>query len=320
MNTHYQTLLTGAGFSHNFGLYLASQMWEHIFNRPEIHQSQPLKFIFERIFNYEQIIEVVSRDHPDELKGLFSGLNGVYGDMDSILKKSLDGQVPSGINMYTLRDWLKSFVGEGKSAGHIFTLNHDLFIERFSNPDFRPHILGVPTEAQCESVRKTSQIVPTRLDKLTNIDKSSNCNLVKLHGSCNWFDEKFQLTMIVGGGKRKSIEQSEALTFYKNEFQRVLRETRLLWIAGYGFSDEHVNECISEAIQSNDLKLAIIHPFRPNDFFKLLDEHAGTHAAMIKRSMRGYFPHTLGGIFQVDDNNTMPHVEMRRISREFYKP
>lgn len=317
MKTLRQALFTGAGFSHNFGLYLASQMWEHIFNRPEIHRSQPLKFIFERCFNYEEIIEIVSRDHPAELTELFAGMNGVYGDMDSILRKNLNGLVAPEIHLFGLGQWLKSFSGSGDTRGYIFTLNHDLFFERFSNMHLRPNIPGVPLQAQCETVYKTDGIVPIRIDGPVQDNSSSNCDLIKLHGSCNWVDDKYSLTMIVGGGKRKSIEQSTLLSRYRDEFRRVLSEIRLLWIIGYGFSDEHVNECIAQAVQEHDLKLGIIQPSRPADFYKLLEQHAGIHAEFIKRGIRGYFPHTLSGIFQLNDNNSMPAIEMDRISQEY---
>lgn len=36
-------LLTGAGFTHNYGAYLATQMWGAIFKQPEIRNEEQLR-------------------------------------------------------------------------------------------------------------------------------------------------------------------------------------------------------------------------------------------------------------------------------------
>jgi len=48
-------LLTGAGFTKNFGGFLAIEMWSKVFNHPEIQSSEKLKSLIQNNFNYENI-------------------------------------------------------------------------------------------------------------------------------------------------------------------------------------------------------------------------------------------------------------------------
>lgn len=58
-------LLTGAGFSANFGGYLAEEMWSIIFNHPEVQKHSAVReFMLSPIgkYDYESIYHIVVRE------------------------------------------------------------------------------------------------------------------------------------------------------------------------------------------------------------------------------------------------------------------
>ena len=55
LNYKKHILLTGAGFTHNFGTPLASGMWAEIFNQTKIQSSQELRKRLLKDFDYESI-------------------------------------------------------------------------------------------------------------------------------------------------------------------------------------------------------------------------------------------------------------------------
>ena len=48
-------ILTGAGFTHNFGGYLACKMWEVIFGHPEVQKRHPVKDALLKNTNFESV-------------------------------------------------------------------------------------------------------------------------------------------------------------------------------------------------------------------------------------------------------------------------
>jgi len=64
----------------------------------------------------------------------------------------------------------------------------------------------------------------------------------KLHGSSNWvLPDRSDLMLIIGGNKATSIDSSPLLSWYRQEFRRMLDGARVV-IIGYSFQDGHINE------------------------------------------------------------------------------
>ncbi len=62
-----QILLTGAGFTKNFGGFLASEMWAQIFNSYHIKPHKKLGEILRRDFDYESVCSLSKwGNFPDE--------------------------------------------------------------------------------------------------------------------------------------------------------------------------------------------------------------------------------------------------------------
>lgn len=55
IETNRQILLTGAGFTKNFGGFLASEMWAQIFNSHHIRPHKELGKILRHDFDYESV-------------------------------------------------------------------------------------------------------------------------------------------------------------------------------------------------------------------------------------------------------------------------
>ena len=85
---------------------------------------------------------------------------------------------------------------------------------------------------------------------------------VKLHGSVNWVESSAgQRLLIMGGQKPVSIARYPILTWYHEEFRRMLlRPSARLMVIGYSFSDVHVNDAIADGLKVG-LKLFLVDPF-----------------------------------------------------------
>lgn len=91
---------------------------------------------------------------------------------------------------------------------------------------------------------------------------------VKLHGSYGWKAHDGSDVMVIGGGKQGRIEKEPLLKWYLSLFEESLNEgEKNLVVVGYGFDDEHINNILAEAIRDSKLKIFIICPLQPEDFY-----------------------------------------------------
>lgn len=302
---HPCVLLTGAGFTHNFGGYLASQFWEHIFNLPITYKNSSLQQILKaKSFNYdfEKIYSVLREKGGERFSLYMCALEQVYTEIDNLIQGSLN-QHETEISLHDLRRWLGRFGGKKNQSGFIFTLNQDLFFERHGGrtSDLVPGFPCAPTGSDCSSVQKKEKIQKLKLDKNITFEQVvaalSHLNIIKLHGSCNWISSIDDSgAMALGLGKRSSIEEEPLFSIYLELFEKVLLSgsIRQLWIVGYGYSDPHINSLISSAAEEG-VALMSIHPYRPDKFFKMLREKP--EGVNIARGICGHYPNTLKGPF-----------------------
>lgn len=85
---------------------------------------------------------------------------------------------------------------------------------------------------------------------------------LKLHGSSNWRDSDGGELLVIGHHKSETIRSTAVLGWYFKKFREDLSgpDTRL-FVIGYGFRDEHINEPIIDAVQHRGLKFFVIDPF-----------------------------------------------------------
>jgi len=211
-------------------------------------------------------------------------------------------------------------IGNKKRHGFFFTLNQDIFIERYvmsSSPSgplpanhlvcpgvkcnySRFHNKGGTKElesADLVKVLKDKELEKAKMD----FRKSPDClHYIKLHGSYDWRDEKNQTKMIIGTNKPGQIEKEPLLSWYFQLFKEVLiLGNRRLLIIGYGFGDPHINDVIIDAIKRHNLKIYVMSPDDPKNFRRRMDDIDWN----IYRATSGYYQCTLKELFPIVGNS-----------------
>lgn len=178
---------------------------------------------------------------------------------------------------------------------NVFTTNNDLFnetaldalnihfINGFSgglNKYFNPALFNYTF----------SKRMDTSIDKFEPVENM--VNLYKIHGSVNWieddtkentffkikeistpkFDDHNVLVYPTPTKQNKSLGSPYVEMF--REFQKKLMEPlSVLFVIGYSFSDEHVNNVIYQALATNStMNLVIINDITDKDLFKVEDD------------------------------------------------
>ena len=324
-NINNTILLTGAGFTCNFGGFLAKEMWALIFNHSEVGKYPQLKELLKDDFDYESIYYGViegNEFNEDEKKALTDAVFSAYKKLDDKIRKyrSLGKKQPVSIN--NVSKFIERFsgypayTGRNNTKGFFFTLNQDLFIERYySSPNFKPITLGVsqPTISQDEEYdEKTHSVtLPLAADiERTNPLSSSKFFYVKLHASWNWYSSNGMRKMVIGRNKINQINTEPTLMRYLDIFKEVLLNKNVrFFVIGYGFADEHINKVIADSIEQNSLKLYILNPTDPENFkCDLCKKPLGQ---MIFSGLIGYYPYNLSTVFSGDDRDTTEYELIR---------
>lgn len=296
MRAAKNVLLTGAGFTKDFGGYLGDEMWAAILSQKEISRHPKLRQKLLSQLNYEQAYHEVleSKSYSSDEKLAFRvAVETTYQRMHQMV-------MAVGTHSFfhrakpLLRGIVLRFAGIGEERGFIFTLNQDLFLEgHFSNndPEYGGHHLSfpgtTPPRGGCSGSLQPSlkdsdwvtlpdekQLEPAR-SSFWEASSQSNFVYVKLHGSYGWRSADGTNAMVVGGEKEERITKEPLLKWYLDLFREVLRgpECNLL-VIGYGFQDSHINRVLTDSITNDGLKVSVISPVSPNDFYmKVLGAH-----------------------------------------------
>ena len=265
-------LLTGAGFSRNWGGWLADEAFEYLLGHPRIDAG--LRILLWRHKweggGFEAAVEEQQSETGkyggtamlDHAQRLDEAIRGMFADMNKAFSR-IESFEAHNSPEYQLRSCLFRFDA-------IFTLNQDVLMEQHyltssfvaasrgrwngwqipgmqqnTNDDMRPHMSHwTPMEPSKFAVEENHQ------------------PYFKLHGSSNWFDNiNGQPMLVIGGNKPAAIARHEILKWNHEQFRAYLSkpETRLM-VIGYSFGDEHINNAIGEAADRGTLRLFIIDP------------------------------------------------------------
>jgi hypothetical protein len=269
-------LLTGAGFSRNWGGWLANEAFEYLIGSPEIdnHIRHLLWTHKSRGGGFEEALAELRQQYnlrkDERTKKPLDDLQAAIVGMFSYMNQAFDGTQfePQNKMEYLIRSFLNRFDA-------IFTLNQDLLLERhyldgniaLSQPrrwngwqlpgvkPFNPNAQGFdPTPA------------PARMqtpDDPANFKEQPGAQpYYKLHGSTNWIGGgggQARL-LIMGGNKAVEIGQYPLLAWYHRQFDEYLARTTRLMVIGYSFGDLHINNAIMKAADKGNLRLFIIDP------------------------------------------------------------
>ncbi len=271
-------LLTGAGYTANFGGFVASDMYEKIFNNSRINSlSDTAGGIIRNSddLDYEGIyseIDASSSVNPEDKILARELVVDAYKALDKELKRG--PTKANGTYSKFGRTLIQRIIGRGTQKGFFFTTNQDLLQESRSGMK----AYGIPI-SDAEKLNK-KQILERKdfiqLPNLKDIEKLkariqgterhvgdyrdlNDLNYIKLHGSYGWLSADGSDGMIFGKNKPRDLEKEPLLAFYLRLFREVLcKDGATLIVIGYSFRDKHINDVILEAVKNHDLHLVIV--------------------------------------------------------------
>jgi hypothetical protein len=319
-------LLTGAGFTRNWGGWIANEAFEYLLGCPEItpHITNLLWRHKEAGTGFEGVLQELRDQYLQARKvepvpvsaakqlqtfdrllvGMFDVMNSGFGDFEPGKHRGL-GPQPTYV-----RDFLCRFDA-------IFTLNQDTLLEQkyassnlIDGSNDRWIALcspGIGVEMLDGKPTQTMRPLDPPFEVHEKIQP-----YYKLHGSSNWRDGASSL-LIMGENKGTQIDGVALLDWYRQQFREMLsRPDSRLMIIGYGFRDPHINEILVRGTQ-NGAKLFIVDPGGVD---------ALKQAPRITTDVRGLQQQLQGNIIGASrrsflSNFTSDKVELSKLNRFF---
>lgn len=323
MEAKKHLLLLGAGFSRNWGGWLASEVFEYLLAAPEIADNPELRGLlwstklkgrgFEDALadlqaQYARLQNAASQKLLDKLQ---TAVAKMFQDMNEGLERCTFEFSNNTENL--LRTFLARFDA-------IFTLNQDVLLEKhyafvqgppphkWSGRVF-PGILADQIGGQLPMSR--THWTPSGEHKIPRGSQP----IFKLHGSANWQAPDGSDMLIIGGNKSPTIQALPLLKWYSQQFAEYLCSPNArLMVIGYGFRDQHINEYL-QAAKSSGLRLFIIDPVG-SDVVERIKWAQGAigapdHPTDLEEMINGGSRRSLREIFGGDD------VELAKVQRFF---
>jgi hypothetical protein len=329
---HY--LLTGAGFSANWGGWIASEAFEYLLGCPEIMSDQPLRDLlwkYQATGGFEDALAELQRGYSPgfaqhwskEQLIKFQGCVGrMFDDMNQGFLNRRDLEFSRTEASRMVRSFLMRFDA-------IFTLNQDVLLEHFYCTDkvvqrqVRPEIPGMERIAHSEPIHAESLSRATWRPRSPEDFRVSSGSqpYIKLHGSSNWFANDGSRVMIIGGAKQQEIGHTPILNWYLQLLEQMLSgpDSRMM-VIGYGFRDGHITKAIDKAA-SQDLKLFVIDPPGARIAYEMNETRnkgqiveTSTLELLLQRAVIGGSRRRLSEIFGDDE------TEHEKIMRFFSRP
>lgn len=259
-------------------------MWSVIFSQPEISRHSDIRDILLDQLDYELAYSKVlhASCFGDEAKADFTkAVERSYQQMHEAFYEN-GVRIPA---VGVCRAIVRAFCGrQERERGFVFTLNQDLFMERFFTNDGEAHsfmkVPGLTADGYCfnyklpKDKRSDLDIVLPNESKVRHLhetfwsDKTyGRFSYLKLHGSQWWKSASGSNVMIIGSEKSGAIEREPYLKWCHSVFEKVVAGPDAdLVIIGYGFLDEHINKVIATAVKRHGLKIYVVSPESPEQF------------------------------------------------------
>jgi SIR2-like domain len=275
MQPHY--LLTGAGFSYNWGGYLSSEAFEFLLSVTE--GDDDLRSLLWRghqaHLGFEDILAKLQREFSGEwtaqreqdLRNLTSAVQKMFASMTMAYAETSFDPSLADPNFSVIK-FLARF-------NAIFTLNQDTLLEQkyipFAGQDVFPQSLqgpgyvavyrpGVVRALDISTYGVSGERIELYRPEETLTPLPRLQPYIKLHGSIDIKQSEREMMLVIGGDKAESIAQQPLFEWYHTMFAGSLRATGArLMIIGYSFGDAHINKMIFDGIDAG-LKIFIIDP------------------------------------------------------------
>lgn len=324
-------LLLGAGFSRNWGGWLATEAFEYLLGCPEISQNQYLRDLLWQYQTKGGFEEVLSELQKGDLENNLESKKTHLNDLQNTVRRMFE-DMNAGFSHTHFE--FQHHSSEMKVATFlekfhaVFTLNQDLLLEhhyvnnsskgqRISSelpgmkhfPDFE----GVNCNSWARGYWEPHDSNEFKIDK--------KCQpYFKLHGSSNWHNANGDSMLIMGGNKAHEIGLLPVLKWYHEQFKEYLfhPNTRLM-VIGYGFRDAHINDTITRAIK-NGLKMFIIAPEGP-ELARKLNPLRRERKSVLSSKLEHTFQQSLIGasrrsLREIFGSDTIEHDKVERFFQE----
>ena len=221
--------------------------------------------------DYEMFYEDIQASGTEQQKKDLNGaVRSAFKEMDDNIRTRKPNSLARSCCQFISR------IIQEQTPSFIFTLNQDMFFERYHSREKVTVVPGLPSHiSRFREADRDSLEFSLRLPSVEELEPRkvelfkkgfAQIAYVKLHGSQGWLSHDGSDVMVIGNQKASRIENEPLLKWYLFLFEQVLNkpETRLLTV-GYGFGDPHINQCIANAIEKG-LKLYVISPMYPQEF------------------------------------------------------
>jgi hypothetical protein len=325
-------LLTGAGFSRNWGGLLANEAFDYLLGCSELgaDTKRLLWKCKEDGGGFEDALahlqqefslskspqaEKPLRDLEAMILGMFDAMNQAFAKTDFEPQHARGFQFPSTDSL--VRTFLFKFDA-------IFTLNQDLLLEQRYLDQINLGQSGKWRAGQIPGTKLLPGPPPTATTVRFRVPDSTNFSVdlglqpyFKLHGSSNWFSGPEGVgrpLLIMGGNKAVGINQYPILGFYHGKFREYLSQpsTRLM-VIGYSFGDHHINEAIGQAADKGGLRLFIVDSAGVD----VLDKQNPRNLIRVRAALQERFePHIIGAsrrpLSDIFSNDAMERDKLMR--------
>lgn len=277
-------MLTGAGFSKDFGGLLAREIKDELLNQSQIARDHRIYGLLTGAMrdnqdgNYERALaRLEQKNHRIEERARFlKGLLAVFSEMDlSMMSRLGDKKSSYSMTLTNALHFIDSWLGADGVSGdghYFFTLNQDLLVERYWSLPLKHRVDYFGIRQVGNSINTAKSLFHERnscpvgeldmeIEQDLGEDVASRRYYVKLHGSMNWKRNDGSRVMISGADKESKILTEPRLAGLWGCFKdQCLKEGVKILCIGYGFGDPHINGVISEALAKKNAELVIISP------------------------------------------------------------
>lgn len=314
-------LLLGAGFSRNWGGWLANEVFEALIGDPKVRAHED---VLEELWKqhahpggggYEAALAIFESKYEHNRSSMQQAkLEDLQSCVLSLIRE-MDSNLVVGVNELNFSSnisfCLKRFLARFDS---IFTLNQDTLVERhYVNSEA---VWQEPTSTKDTVIMPGVSTTPNSPNDFGQV-RTGNADPVppksqpfyKLHGSWNWRDAEGHPVFITGGGKSPKIAKNELLNSYQTAFRESMNaKGAKLMIIGYGFGDPHINTVIRNAITQYSLEIFLIDPGGAETLLRAKNTQNRT---VFEKALVGASRRSLSQIFGSDS------VELSKVLRFF---
>lgn len=263
MTMRKRILLLGAGFSRNWGGWLANEALEYLLGCPQVDDALRALLIHHKSKGFEEALGVLqsqSTNRPSpQLSKLEDALRGMFSDMNAAFAKG-SFNFARDSSSGSITNFLRRFDA-------IFTLNQDTLLEKHYFNNVAASAEDRHWQGAClpgmERVGDHDGKMPGIWQPAQHIAEIPHNHqpYIKLHGSSNWQTRDAGQLLIMGANKSAMIGKVPVLQWgFDRLTEYISQKDARLMIIGYSFGDEHVNEILLRAAQAKTFRLFVVDP------------------------------------------------------------